>query len=88
MHKSDLDPSKLVFTDEQAAKFGKYVKSTRIRAARNIAGFSLPAGSNKEDRAGVEGVLKQAFASLPTELAGKYYPLGDLTPAQEEELQA
>ena len=47
-HESDLDFSKLVFTDEDKALFEKYVKSTRIRAARNISGFSLPAGSTKE----------------------------------------
>lgn len=86
-HKSDLDPSKLAFTDEQVAKFNQYVESTRIRAARNIAGFSLPAGASKDDRIGVEGVLKQAFGSLPAELAGTYYPLGSLTPAQEDSLQ-
>jgi len=41
-HPVDLDPSKLVFTDEQRAIFNKYVASTRVRAARNISGFSLP----------------------------------------------
>jgi len=87
-HKSDLDASKLVFTEEQAAKFGQYVKSTRVRAARNIAGYSLPAGASSEDRLAVEGVLKEAFGSLPEALQGKYYPLGELTGAQEEELQA
>jgi protein-arginine kinase len=87
-HKSDLDASKLTFTEEQAAKFGQYVKSTRVRAARNIAGFSLPAGASSEDRLAVEGVLKEAFASLPEPLQGTYYPLGDLTAEQENELQA
>ena len=88
VHKSDLDPSKLAFSEELSAKFSKYVKSTRIRAARNISGYSLPAGATREHRNGVEGVLKQAFASLPKELAGTYYPLGSLTTAQEDELQA
>lgn len=46
-HKSDLDPSKLVFTDAQAAKFKQYVASTRVRAARNIAGYSLPRRSKQ-----------------------------------------
>ena len=32
--KRGLDPSKVVITDEQAAKFDKYVASTRARAAR------------------------------------------------------
>jgi creatine kinase len=82
VHKSDLDASKLVFSEEQASKFQKYVVSTRVRAARNIAGYSLPAGASKEDRLAVEGVLKEAFASLPSDLQGTYFPLGGLTGEQ------
>lgn len=81
-HPVDLDPSKVVFTDQQRALFGEYVSSTRIRAARNISGFSLPTGATDADRAGVEEVLKQAFAGLKGELAGTYYELGALTPEQ------
>ena len=81
-HPIDLDPSKLQFTEEQQALFDKYVDSTRIRAARNISGFSLPPGTNDEDRAGVESVLKQAFAKLEGELAGTYYELGGLSEEQ------
>ena len=47
-HKSDLDWNKLTFSAEQAAKFSEYVKSTRVRAARNISGLSLPAGYGQE----------------------------------------
>eukprot|EP00341_Mesodinium_pulex_P004891 CAMPEP_0116947276 /NCGR_PEP_ID=MMETSP0467-20121206/37560_1 /TAXON_ID=283647 /ORGANISM="Mesodinium pulex, Strain SPMC105" /LENGTH=448 /DNA_ID=CAMNT_0004631365 /DNA_START=36 /DNA_END=1382 /DNA_ORIENTATION=+ len=83
-HPMDLDPSKLVFTDEQKTKFNTYVASTRIRAARNIAGYSLPCGSTEEDRAGVENVLKQAFAGLTGELAGTYYELGGLSDEQRD----
>jgi len=81
-HPVDLDPSKLVFSDEQRATFNKYVVSTRIRAARNISGYSLPTGATAQDRAAVEGVLKQTFAGLSGELAGTYYELGALTPEQ------
>ena len=87
-HESDLDFSKLVFTDEDKALFEKYVKSTRIRAARNISGFSLPAGSTKEDRLAVEEVLKTAFSNLPDNLKGTYFPLGELSTEQEDALQA
>ena len=59
-----------------------------MRAARNISGFSLPAGSSKEDRLAVEAVLKEAFAKLPKNLQGTYYPLGDLTSEQEDALQS
>ena len=83
-HPVDLDYTKLVFTDEQKATFGEYVKSTRIRAARNISGFSLPTGATAEDRAGVEAVLKQTFAGLDGELKGTYYELGGLTPEQTQ----
>lgn len=83
-HPVDLDPSKLVFSEEQAATFNDYVKSTRIRAARNISGFSLPTGATDEDRAGVEAVLQQTFAGLSGELAGTYYKLGELTAEQTD----
>jgi len=83
-HPVDLDPSKLVFTDEQRETFNKYVASTRIRAARNIRGFSLPTGATAEDRAGVEAVLKQTFAGLTGELEGTYYELGKLTTEQTQ----
>ena len=83
-HPTDLDPSKLVFSDAQKAKFNKYVASTRIRAARNIAGFALPCGATVEERAGVEKVLKQAFAGLSGDLAGTYYELGAMTDKQRD----
>ena len=87
-HSSDLNYDSLVFTEDDLKLFTKYVKSTRIRAARNISGFSLPAGSTKEDRQAVEKVLKTAFSMLPENLQGMYFPLGDLAGAQEDELQA
>jgi creatine kinase len=83
-HPMDLDPSKLSFTAEQRATFGEYVVSTRIRAARNISGFSLPSGATSADRAGVESVLRQAFAGLSGELSGTYYELGGLTTEQRD----
>eukprot|EP01036_Dinobryon_divergens_P036533 gene36533-47592_t len=81
-HPVDLDPSKLVFSADQTATFNQYVVSTRIRAARNISGFSLPPGATDVDRAGVEAVLKDAFTGLTDELAGTYYELGNLTDEQ------
>lgn len=42
----------------------------------------FPPGATAEDRAGVEGVLKSAFAGLQGELSGTYYELGSLTPEQ------
>jgi creatine kinase len=83
-HKVDLDASKLVFSAETLAMFDSYVVSTRIRAARNVSGFALPAGALSEDRAGVEKVLNEAFDKFDGELKGTYYPLGGLTEEQTD----
>lgn len=45
----------------QLALLNEYVVSTRIRAARNIAGFALPPGATVEDRAGVERVCARVY---------------------------
>lgn len=78
-HPVDLDFTKLEFSDEQKEIFQKYVVSTRIRAARNISGYSLPCGATAEDRANVEKVLKETFAGLEGEMKGTYYELGKLS---------
>lgn len=70
----------LRFTSERRELFNQDVESTR--AARNISGFALPTGATESERAGVEGVLKQAFAGLSGELSGTYYELGALTEEQ------
>jgi creatine kinase len=87
-HNSDLDNSELVFTEEDAAVFAKYSKSTRMCAAPHISGVSLPAGSSKEVRLAVGEVLKAAFGMLSENLQDTYLPLGELRGAQEDELQA
>lgn len=85
-HPVDLNPFKLIFSDAQSELFNKYVDSTRIRAVRNISGFSLPAGATADDRAGVETIMQQTFAGLSGELAGTYYKLGELSTAQRDVL--
>merc|ERR1719488_24476 len=51
------------------------VKSTRIRVGRSIDGFGLSPGITKEQRLGVESLLKNALSKLTGDLAGTYYPL-------------
>merc|ERR1712234_42882 len=51
------------------------VHSTRIRVGRSIDGFGLSPGITKEQRLGVEGLMKNAVKNFPADLAGKYYPL-------------
>merc|ERR1711990_557343 len=87
-HKQDLDASKLECDEATQAALNKFVKSTRVRAARNISGFALPAGTGVEDRAGVETVLKGAFEKFDGELKGTYYPLGGMSEDVSKALQA
>ncbi|CAN0284556.1 unnamed protein product [Discosporangium mesarthrocarpum] len=78
-HKSDLDPSKLTMTEEQVSMFNEFVVSTRIRAARNVSGYALPAGTDDADRKAVREALCRAFDKFEGELAGKFYDLGNLS---------
>lgn len=59
--------------------FNEFVVSTRIRAARNVSGYALPAGTDDEDRKQVREVLCGAFERFEGELAGKFYDLGTLS---------
>jgi len=85
---TDLNPDNVVQTPEQLEKFNKYVASTRIRAARNIRTFALPAGSTRESAKGVEDILKKTFASLEGDLKGTYFPLDGMAKEAEDSLQA
>merc|ERR1712110_601375 len=51
------------------------VHSCRIRVGRSIDGFGLSPGITKEQRVGVENLMKKAFANLKGDLAGTYFPL-------------
>merc|ERR1719429_798427 len=51
------------------------VHSTRVRVGRSIDGFGLSPGITKEQRLGVENLLKSALSKLTGDLAGTYYPL-------------
>merc|ERR1711887_64665 len=71
VHESDMDPTKIRGNIDPTAP----VHSTRIRVGRSIDGFGLSPGITKEQRKGVEALMKKAFANLKGELQGTYYPL-------------
>merc|ERR1712154_505053 len=71
VHTSDMDVSKIQGNIDPTAP----VHSTRIRVGRSIDGFGLSPGITKEQRVGVENLMKTAFANLTGDLAGTYYPL-------------
>merc|ERR1712066_599987 len=69
-HTSDMEVGKIQGNVDPAAP----VHSCRIRVGRSIDGFGLSPGITKEQRVGVENLMKKAFANLKGDLAGTYYP--------------
>merc|ERR1712038_590411 len=70
-HTSDMDANKI--NGNIAADVP--VHSARIRVGRSIDGFGLSPGITKEQRLGVEKLMKNATATFTGDLAGQYYPL-------------
>merc|ERR1719413_127668 len=70
-HTSDMDVDKIKGNVNAEVP----VHSTRVRVGRSIDGFGLSPGITKEQRLGVESLLKNALSKLTGDLAGTYYPL-------------
>merc|ERR1712183_1229290 len=81
-HTSDMDVNKIQGNVDPAAP----VHSCRIRVGRSIDGFGLSPGITKEQRVGVENLMKKAFANLKGDLAGTYYPLTGMDEAVRQQL--
>merc|ERR1711881_46150 len=82
VHTSDMDVGKIKGNIDPTAP----VHSTRIRVGRSIDGFGLSPGITKEQRLGVENLMKKAFANLTGDLAGTYYPLTGMDEATRQQL--
>merc|ERR1739849_62852 len=82
VHTSDMEVSKIQGNIDPAAP----VHSTRIRVGRSIDGFGLSPGITKEQRLGVENLMKKAFANLTGDLAGTYYPLTGMNEQVRQQL--
>merc|ERR1712062_302750 len=63
-HTSDMDVTKIQGNIDGTAP----VHSTRIRVGRSIDGFGLSPGITKDQRLGVENLMKKAFANLTGDL--------------------
>merc|ERR1711944_247286 len=70
-HVSDMDVEKIKGNVAEDVP----VHPVRIRVGRSIQGFGLSPGITKEQRVGVENLMKGAFAKFAGDLAGNYYPL-------------
>jgi len=81
-HTSDMDATKIKGTIDPTAP----VHSTRIRVGRSIDGFGLSPGITKEQRLGVENLMKKAFANLSGDLAGTYFPLTGMSEEVRKQL--
>merc|ERR1712183_684826 len=71
VHTSDMDVNKIQGNIDPTAP----VNSTPIRVGRSIDGFGLSPGITKDQRLGVENLMKKAFSNLTGDLAGTYFPL-------------
>merc|ERR1711887_450303 len=81
-HTSDMDVTKI-----QGNVAGEVpVHSVRIRVGRSIDGFGLSPGITKEQRLGVESLMKTAFKKMPGDLSGNYYSLTGMDEAVRQQL--
>ena len=80
-----MDANKLnapPFAEQDAAM----IKSTRIRVGRNLNGFPLGPGITNDQRKQIESQVVAALQSFTGDLAGKYYPLNNMTEAERKQL--
>jgi len=81
-HTSDMDANKIVGNIDGSAP----VHSTRIRVGRSVEGFGLSPGITRDQRLGLEVLMKSAFAKLAGDLSGKYFPLLGMEEADRQQL--
>merc|ERR1719400_1124626 len=84
-HKTDLDASKIKM-DEPFDE--KYVLSSRVRTGRSIRGYALPPWCTRAERRQVEKLSCEALSKLDGELKGKYFPLYEMSEADQDQLIA
>jgi len=82
VHTSDMDVTKIKGNINPEAP----VHSTRIRVGRSIDGFGLSPGITKEQRLGVESLMKKAFSNLKGDLSGTYFPLTGMNEKVRQQL--
>jgi creatine kinase/arginine kinase len=66
----DLDPTRT------------FIRSSRIRVARNLRGFPFSGNMSLNQRQALEETIKQAFDTLPETLSGTYTGFADLNESQ------
>ena len=72
MNANELNTPQFLLEDE------KYIVSTRIRVARNLADYPLGPGLTQQQRKEVEYKVVEALNNMPEHLSGTYYSLEDM----------
>jgi len=81
-HKTCLDPAQLTGDNFDT----KYVLSSRCRTGRSIRGYALPPWCSRAERRAVEKIVVDGLSNLGGEFTGKYYPLKEMTEAEQDQL--
>jgi len=86
-HISDMNTDNIVKTDMDPS--GEYVKTSRVRTGRSVAGFNLPPCNSFKERRALEKEIVTALKTLKEDLAGDYFPLsGSLSnPCNEDAMK-
>jgi len=64
----------------------KMIISTRIRVGRNLADYPLGPGITNDQRKEIEKKVSEALGTFDGDLAGKYYPLNNLSDEERKQL--
>lgn len=75
-HQEHMTPSTLADLDPQ----GQYIRSTRIRVARNLKGFPFCCHIRDNERVRLENHVMNALGHLTGDLSGAYTRFSDLSP--------
>merc|ERR1712168_561879 len=84
-HKTDLNWENLKGGDANDID-GNYVLSARVRTGRSIKNICLPPFCTRAERRKVESISTTVLNGLDGEFQGKYYPLNNMTEAEQDQL--
>merc|ERR1712042_275327 len=85
MHTTDLNADGLVMDEPFDPD---YVFSVRVRTGRSIRGYALPPWCSRAERRKVESISVGALDRFDGDLKGKYFPLYEMTEADQDQLIA
>lgn len=83
-HISDMNPEKVDAPDLDPER--RFIRSTRIRVARNLKGYNLTPNMSKHERIDLEKKIVGVLNSLTGDLAGTYYPLSGMDEQTRQQL--